>query len=166
MARALIVGCGCRGRELGRRLASSGWQVRGTTRDAARTDEIREAGLEPVVADPDRAASVLDRVAEVTLVFWLLGSALGEPEVVAAIHGPRLERVLEKLVDTPVRGFVYERAGRVQAHHLERGAEIVREAAGRWRIPVEIVDADPADWRLWTDAMLAAAARLTRGARG
>ena len=75
-----------------------------------------------------------------TLVFWLLGSALGEPEVIAAVHGPRLERLMEKLVDTPVRGFVYEAAGRVQRRHLERGAAIVREAAERWRIPVEVVD--------------------------
>ena len=68
---------------------------------------------------------------------------------------------MEKLVDTPVRGFVYEAAGRVQRHHLERGAEIVREAAGRWRIPVEMVSEDPGDWETWTEAMLAAAGRLT-----
>ena len=49
-------------------------------------------------------------------------------------------------------------------HHLERGAEIVREAAERWRIPVEIVAEDPGDWEAWTEAMLAAAERLT-GAR-
>ena len=34
MARALIVGCGCRGRELGRELLAEGWQVRGTSRRA------------------------------------------------------------------------------------------------------------------------------------
>jgi hypothetical protein len=71
---------------------------------------------------------------------------------------------MEKLVDTPVRGFVYEGAGRVRRHQLERGAAIVREAAGRWRIPVEVVTEDPGDWERWTEAMLAAAERLT-GAR-
>jgi hypothetical protein len=101
----------------------------------------------------------------VALVFWLLGSALGEPEVIAAIHGPRLERLMEKLVDTPVRGFVYEGAGRVQRSHLEGGAEIVREAAQRWRIPVEVVTEDPGDWEAWTEAMLAAAERLIGAAR-
>jgi hypothetical protein len=110
-----------------------------------------------VVADPDRVASILDHVGDVTLVFWLLGSALGEPEAIAAIHGPRLERMMEKLVDTPVRGFVYEGAGRVECRHLQRGAEIVREAANRWRIPVEVVTEDPGDWEAWTEAMLAAA---------
>ena len=121
--------------------------------------------MEAVVADPDRVGSILDQVGDVALVFWLLGSALGEPEAIAAIHGPRLERLMEKLVDTPVRGFVYEGAGRVPRRHLEGGAEIVREAAERWRIPVEVVDEDPGDWEAWTEAMLAAAERLTGAAR-
>jgi uncharacterized protein YbjT (DUF2867 family) len=166
VARALIVACGCRGRELGKRLAEAGWHVRGTTRDPARLVEIEAAGIEAAVADPDQAASILDHVGDVTLVYWLLGSALGEPEVIAAIHGPRLERVLEELVDTPVRGFVYERAGRVQRHHLERGAAAVAEAGRRWRIPVELVDADPMEAVAWPDAMLAAARRLTKTEAG
>ncbi len=166
MARALIVGCGCRGKALGRRLAGAGWQVRGTTRDPGNFEDIVQAGLEPALADPDRAASVLDHVGDVTIVFWLLGSARGEPEVLAAIHGPRLERLLEKLVDTPVRAFVYEAAGRVQPRHLEHGAAVVRAAAERWRIPVELVREDPGDREAWTEAMLAAAERLTAAARG
>ena len=137
--------------------------MRGTTRDPDKARDIAEAGLEPAVADPDRAASILDHVGDVTVVFWLLGSAVGEPEVLAAIHGPRLERVLEKLVDTPVRGFVYEAAGSVQRRHLEEGAGVVRQAAERWRIPVELAEEDPDDWEAWTDAMLAAAERLTAG---
>ena len=32
VARALIVGCGCRGRMLGQRLVEDGWAVRGTSR--------------------------------------------------------------------------------------------------------------------------------------
>jgi hypothetical protein len=122
------------------------------------------AGLEAVVADPDRPASILDHVGDVTLVFWLLGAALGEPEAIAAIHGPRLERVLQMLVDTPVRGFVYEAAGRAQPRHLELGAEIVREAAKRWRIPVEVVNEGPGDWEAWTETMLRATEHLTRSA--
>jgi hypothetical protein len=113
-----------------------------------------------VVANPDRVASILDHVGDVTLVFWLLGSALGEPEAIAAIHGPRLERLMEKLVDSPVRGFVYEATGRVQRQYLERGAVIVREAAERWRIPVEVVTEDASDWEAWTKAMLVATERL------
>jgi hypothetical protein len=82
---------------------------------------------------------------------------------VDAIHGPRLERVLEKLVDTPVRGFVYEAAGTVPAEQRNRGSEIAWAAGERWRIPVAVVDQDPSDWEAWTEAMLAAAERLVGG---
>jgi uncharacterized protein YbjT (DUF2867 family) len=164
MARALIVGCGSRGRMLGRRLVDAGWLVRGTTRDPGNSEEILGAGLEPVVADPDRVGTLLDHVADVTLVFWLLGSAAGEPDAAAAIHGPRLERMLEELVDTPVRGFVYESSGDVPRAILEHGVEIVEAAALRWRIPVEVVGADLGDWEAWTPEMLAASERLTGAA--
>jgi hypothetical protein len=116
-----------------------------------------------VNADPDRAASILDHVGDVTLVYWLLGSARGEPAELQAIHGPRLERLLESLVDTPVRGFVYEAAGTAAAEHLERGRAATSAAAERWRIPVRIVTADPGDVREWLAAMSGAADWLLRG---
>lgn len=165
MARALIVGCGCRGRALGRRLADAGWRVRGTTRDPQNAEEILAAGLEAVVADPDRVGTLLDHVGDVTLVFWLLGSAVGDPDALAAIHGPRLERMLEEIVDTPVRGVVYEAAGRVARDQLEGGAAIVAAASERWRIPTAAVDADPGDWEVWLEAMLDAAEGLTGAGR-
>ena len=160
MARALIVACGCRGRLLGERLLAEGWEVRGTTRREVGLEAIEAAGIEPALADPDRPGTVLDLVGDVTVVHWLLGSAQAEPEVIAAIHGPRLERTMEKLVDTPVRGFVYEAAGRVQRHHLELGEGIVRAAAETWRVPVEVVDADPGDPREWAGEMVVATLRL------
>jgi len=163
VARAYIVGCGCRGSTLGRRLHQAGWQVRGTTRDPLNSDQILEAGLEAVVADPDRVGTVLDHVGDVTILFWLLGSATGGPELVAALHGPRLERLLEELVDTPVRGVVYEAAGTVPDEELEGGAAIVGAASERWRIPSEIVKADPDDWEGWVEEMLAATERLIGG---
>jgi hypothetical protein len=135
--------------------------VRGTTRDPQNADEILAAGLEAVRADPDRVGTVLEHVGDVTLLFWLLGSAAGQPDVVAALHGPRLERMLEEVVDTPVRGVVYESSGSVPLHLLDGGAGIVTAASDRWRIPVEIVDADSADWEAWLEAMLAAVERLT-----
>jgi hypothetical protein len=117
-------------------------------------------GIEPAVADPDRPGTLLDLVGDVAVVHWLLGSAQAEPEVIGAIHGPRLETLLHKLVDTPVRGFVYEAAGDVPGAHLQRGADAVRRAAETWRIPVEIVEADPADHLAWLDAMAGATARV------
>jgi nucleoside-diphosphate-sugar epimerase len=166
VARALIVGCGCRGQALGTRLLDAGWPVRGTTRDPGKAEEMVGAGIDAVVADPDRIGSILDHVGDVTLVFWILGSARGSDEALVALHGPRLQRLLEELVDTPVRGVVYEAAGSVRPPLLEQGAAIVGEASRRWRIPVEIVDADSGEWAAWVDAMLAAAERLTGTTRG
>ena len=163
MARALIVGCGCRGRELGRELLAGGWAVRGTTRREDEARAISESGIEAVVADPDHVWTVLEQVADVALIFWLLGSARGDPAQLAAIHGARLERILEQIVDTPVRGFVYESGGTVEPAVRRRGAELVVAAGGRWRIPFELVDADPVDVVAWRAEMLAAAARLTAG---
>ena len=160
MARALIVGCGCRGRALGGRLAAEGWSLRGTTRDPGHVADIEAAGIEPALADPDRPGTLLDLVGDVTVVHWLLGTARAEPEVIVAIHGARLQALLERLVDTPVRGFVYEAAGDVQRQQLERGAGLVRAAAETWRIPVEVVDADPTDFDPWLEAMTAATQRL------
>jgi uncharacterized protein YbjT (DUF2867 family) len=164
LARALIVGCGCRGRELGQRLLDAGWAVRGSSRREDGLAAIAAAGIEPALADPDRVGTVLEWVGDVAIVYVLLGSAAGDAEAVAAIHGPRLERLLEKLVDTPVRGVVYEAAGRVDPDLLEAGAEIVRTASRTWRIPVEIVAATPNDPADWSQEMADVALRLLSSA--
>lgn len=132
MARALIVGCGCRGRELGEGLLAEGWAVRGTSRRTEGLAAIEAGGIEPAPADPDRPGTILELVNDVAVLVLLLGNARGTEEELAAIHGPRLERLMEHLVDTPVRGVVYEgTAG---------GSEIVSAAERTWRIPVEIVE--------------------------
>jgi len=161
VARALIVGCGCRGRALGAGLAEQGWLVRGTSRFDTALAQIDATGIEAVQGDPARVGDVLDHVADVTLVFWLLGTATGEEAEVAALHDQLLQRLLEEFIDTPVRGVVYEAAGSVAPELLRRGAEIVEAARSTWRIPAEVVRADPADIAVWTSAMLAATARLT-----
>ncbi|HET8954347.1 MAG TPA: hypothetical protein VFN18_01670 [Solirubrobacterales bacterium] len=132
MARALIVGCGCRGRELGAQLLAEGWAVRGTSRREEGLAPIEAAGIEAALADPDRPGTILDLVNDVAVLVLLLGGAEGSVEELEAIHGPRLERLMEHLVETPVRGVVYEgTAG---------GDEIVSAASRTWRIPVRIVD--------------------------
>ena len=117
MARVLIVRCGCRGQALARELVAAGHAVRGTTRDPARTEAIAAAGAEPYVGDPDRIGTLMDALRGVTVVCWLLGAV---PD--ADLHGGRLRMLFEKLVDTPVRGVVYERA-------LAEGERIARDAA-------------------------------------
>jgi uncharacterized protein YbjT (DUF2867 family) len=152
VARALIVGCGCRGRELGEQLLAEGWSVRGTSRSEEGLAAIEAAGIEAALADPENPSTVLDLVGDVAAVYWLLGSAEGSAENLAAIHGSRLERLLERLVETPVRHFVYEASGSVDAEILKRGSEIVRAAGERWRIPVTIagpqIDIAKLGWEL------------------
>ncbi len=162
MARALIVGCGCRGRDLGSQLAALGWQVRGTSRERTGLAAIEAAGLEPAEANPDRPGTVLDLCADVAVVVWLLGSATGEADAIAAIHGPRLERLLEKLVDSPVRGFAYEAAGSVDERLLAEGREIVERAGETWRIPVALL-AGGRDQPGWAGRSAEAVAGLLAG---
>jgi uncharacterized protein YbjT (DUF2867 family) len=139
VARALIVGCGCRGCELGSELAGLGWEVRGTSRSREGLVAIESAGISAAEADPDRPGTVLDLCGDVAVVIWLLGSAGGDADEVAAIHGPRLERLLEKLVDSPVRGFAYEAVGSADAGVLAAGREIVERAGETWRIPITML---------------------------
>jgi uncharacterized protein YbjT (DUF2867 family) len=147
VARILIVGCGCRGRALAAALPDHA--VRGTTRSPERVAELEKAGIESVVADPDRLATLVPAVAGVTVVCWLMGSAVDSPEV----NGPRLASFAEHLVDTPVRGVVYEAAGPADPSILAAGAQIVRDASLTWHIPVQVVTADPAAHEEWLGAM-------------
>jgi uncharacterized protein YbjT (DUF2867 family) len=127
VARVLIVGCGCRGRSLARALVAEGHAVRGTTREPQRAAAIAEAGAEPYVGDPDRIATLMGALTGVTVICWLLGD-VPAPE----LHDGRLRMLFEKLVDTPVRGVVYERGSPV-------GEAIARDAAERWQMPVEVI---------------------------
>ena len=156
MARVLIVGCGCRGRKLAGRLVRGGHAVRGTTRDPAQRAAIEAAGAKAVVADPGKLATLLPQVVGVGAICWLLGTATGAPE----LHGDRLRSFMERLVDTPVRGVVYEAAGSAGADQFAGGTAIVREASAAWRIPVEIVEADPASHAGWITAMIEAIEHL------
>jgi uncharacterized protein YbjT (DUF2867 family) len=139
LARALIVGCGCRGRELAEELGARGWQVRGTSREPAGLVAIEGAGVDAALADPERPGTLLELCGDLGVVVWLLGSAAGDPAGLEAIHGPRLERLLEKLVDTPVRGFAYEATGSAGRAALDVGREIVERAGERWHIPVALI---------------------------
>jgi uncharacterized protein YbjT (DUF2867 family) len=123
--------------------------VRATTRDPERADAIAAAGAEPYVGDPDRIATLMGALTGVTVVCWLLGTATGDPEQVFALHDTRLRMLWEKLVDTPVRGVVYEAAGTVDPAALVRGEAVARVAHETWRIPLAYVRADPADAGAW-----------------
>jgi hypothetical protein len=154
VARVLIVGCGCRGQALGRELSAE-HAVRGTRRSSGRLAELETAGIEGVVADPDRLATIVPVLSGVSVLCWLMGTAEDSPEV----HGARLQTLLEHLVDTPVRGLVYEAGGTVEPSLFEQGAQIVRDASRIWRIRGEVVTADPAAYQEWLGAMKEAVER-------
>jgi NADP-dependent 3-hydroxy acid dehydrogenase YdfG len=154
MARVLIVGCGCRGQALARALVADGHAVRGTTRDPARLEEIEAAGAEAVIADPDRLATLMGAIASVSVVCWLMGTAAADE-----LHGARLESMLEHIVDTPVRGLVYE-TGAVER---PAGVAAAHRAAATYNMPVEVLDADPAHHDAWLTAAVAAVARVLQG---
>ena len=132
---------------------NAGQPVRGTTRDPARAGELEAAGIEPAVGDPYRLATLMPHVANTSAMVWLMGSAVGRD--VEALHRTRLQTVVERLVDTPVRGMVYEAAGSLPPELMREGAAAVRKAAATWQMPAAIVETDPADHEAWLGAMLA-----------
>ncbi len=160
MARVLIVPCGCRGQALARDLVAAGHTVRGTTRQEAHADAIRDAGAEPFIGDPDRIATLMGALTGVTIVCWLAGTAIGDAEKVAALHDGRLRMLAEKIVDTPVRGLVYEAAGPLDAELYARGRAIAEQAHETWAIPVEVLTVDPSDHDAWLGEAVAAVHRL------
>jgi hypothetical protein len=163
MARILIVGCGCRGRALARALIEDGHAVRGTTRDEGALAEIEAAGAEPVLADPDRIATLFGALDGVTVACVLLGSATGSTDELAALHGTRLEMLLTKMVDTTVRGVLYEGAGSLDAALLEAGAGRVRDACVLSRIPFGVLRADPGSAGAWQRAAASMISLLLEG---
>ena len=131
--------------------------MRGTSRGPEGLEAIEGAGIESALADPDRPGTVLELCGDVAVVVWLLGSAHGAVEAISAIHGPRLERLLEKLVESPVRGFAYECEGTVDRRVLADGRRIAERVGERWRIRIALLSEDRADagWATRTAASVA-----------
>lgn len=129
--------------------------MRGTSRTAERLGAIELAGADGVRADPDVVATLVPAFEHVTVVCILLGSAAGSDEQLRALHGTRLEMLLTKLVDTTVRGVVYEARGTVDEEILVRGAERVRAYAERSLAGYALIERDPAPVEPWLDAAVA-----------
>jgi uncharacterized protein YbjT (DUF2867 family) len=154
VARALVVGGGCRALELAAQLREEGHAVRASTRTEARREQIEAVGAECVIADPDRVGSLRYALDNVTIVLWLLGTASGDN--VADLHGSRLAMMLERTIDTTARGIVYEAAGSVEAEILAGGRALVERVAAYNEIPLRVVEADPADRAGWVRSARAA----------
>ena len=161
-----MVGGGCRGLDLARALVADGHAVRAVTRSPDGRAAIETAGAECFLGDPDVVGTLRYALDNVTILLWLLGTATGPADKVAALHGSRLRMMLEKTTDTTVRGVVYEAAGTVAAPVLAAGVEEVRRARRTNEIPYALVTADPADRAAWLGDARAAIAALLTARRG
>ncbi len=164
MARILIVAGGCRGGRLAAELVGEGHAVRVSTRTEAPRAAIEATGAECWIGTPERLGTLRAALESVTIVCWLLGTAAGGEEEVRALHTSRLEFFLGQVIDTTVRGFVYEAAGSVSGDALAEGERIVRTLGERNVIPVAVLRADPRrDPEVWLEEARAAIGGLLGG---
>jgi uncharacterized protein YbjT (DUF2867 family) len=153
----MIVGGGCRGRQLATQLLSAGHAVRISTRTESGRAAIELAGAECWVGTPDRLATLRGALDAVTILCWMLGSAAGSERELAELHGTRLELFVTQAIDTTVRGFVYEARGTsTPTACLRAGERTVRRLTERNSIPVAFLDADPDDLPAWLSEARAA----------
>lgn len=144
MARILIVGGGCRGRQLAGAMAERGHALRVTTRSEAGRGAIEARGAECWIGTPGRLATLRGALENVTIACWLLASASGEAEEVTALHGSRLEFFLGQAIDTTVRGFIYDASpGGVPAPALEQGEQLVHKLGALNAIPTAVLSSVP-----------------------
>ncbi len=162
MARILIVGGGCRGRELAGRLVQAGNAVRITTRQERGRAAIEAVGAECWIGTPDRLATLRGALENVTILCWLLGTAAGTAEELRALHSTRLEFFLTQAIDTTVRGLVYEGGGE-PAELLREGEQLTRALARRNQIPAVFLAGAPGAAHEWQEEADAAIAALLGG---
>ena len=161
-----MIGGGCRGLELARDLVAEGHAVRAVTRRPEARAAIEASGCECWIGTPDVIGTLRYALDNVTLLLWLLGTASGPAEQVAALHRSRLRMMLDKTADTTVRGVVYEAAGTVDPAILADGVQEVRRARSTNEIPYALVDADPGDRAAWLGAARTAVDALLGARRG
>ncbi len=151
--RALLIGGGRPGLALTRSLVARGDAVRFVTRKPEFAAMIEAAGGEPWIGDPDRIGTLRYALDNVTVLLWLLGPA-ADPD----LHGPRLQMMLDRTIDTTVRGFLYE--------GTDGGAAIVAAMGDYNEIPYRrlTVPREPED--RWGAAVLEAIDGLLSADRG
>lgn len=119
--------------------------------------------MEPVIGDPDRVATIAPSFEHVSVACVLLGSAVGSADALAELHGSRLDMLLLRMLDTTIRGIVYEATGSVEPDLLAAGSERVAAACEESRIPYVLLDADPQDPRSWLPGAVDAVEQVLAG---
>jgi nucleoside-diphosphate-sugar epimerase len=105
--RVLIVGCGYVGRPLGLELVKQGHPVFGIRRSAAGTEELKAAGIQPLVADITQPSDLARLPGPFDWVVNTVSSnkgGVGEYREVF-LHGTR--NLIEWLTTTPLKKYVY-----------------------------------------------------------
>lgn len=117
-------------------------------RTAALSEALEERGyaVRTIEADPVLPGHVVAALDGVTVVCWLM--AAGE-NLHEEINDGQLETALLKVVDTGVRGFVFERPDDTPNAHL-------RYAHETWHIPVAEIAAAPDGGEQWVVDVVAA----------
>jgi uncharacterized protein YbjT (DUF2867 family) len=157
----LILGGGCRGRQLAAEVSGDGHAVRIVTRSDSRRAAIEAVGAECCIGDPNRLGTLRGVLDGVTVACWLLATATGTPEQLHDLHVSRLPAFLGQAIDSTMRGFVYEApAGTLaQALALAEGARLAEDIARRNAIAAVVLTTDPADADSW---LTSARATLSR----
>ncbi len=148
VARLLILGGGCRGRQLAAEVLSEGHAARIVTRSEAHRGAIEATGSECFIGDPNRLGTLRGALEGVAIVCWLLTGVTGPPEELQDLYMSRLPAFLGAAVDSTMRGFLYEAPA--------DGAPHVEEIARRNAIPATALTADPHDVDSWLKATRAA----------
>ena len=137
-------------------MADAGHAVRITTRSEERRSEIEASGAECWLGAPERLGSLRAALDGVTIACWMLARATGSAAEVRSLHGSRLELFLRYVIDTTVRGFVYDASpGALSEQLLEEGAAVTRSLTRQHSIPAWVLvhgDEAPGDDAGWVRA--------------
>jgi len=121
-------------------MADAGNAVRITTRSEERRSEVEASGAECWLGTPARLGSLRAALDGVTVACWMLVRATGPAAEVRSLHGSRLELFLRYVIDTTVRGFVYDASpGTLCEQLLEEGAAVTRSLTRQHSIPARVL---------------------------
>ena len=119
-------------------------------RDSRRSPPTESSRPRPI---PTRSARSPELLGDVTVVAWLFSGAATDPGRLESLNGERLGSLLAALVDTPVRGFIYEALPAGAGAAADPGRALVEDAESRWRIPTRIVAAERSQPDAWGAAV-------------
>ncbi len=105
--RVLIVGCGYVGLPLGAALAKEGHEVTGIRRTHSAQNELRAAGVEPLIADITEAEALAKLPVGYDWVVNCVSSSHGGADDYRRVYLHGMRNLVEWLAAAPIRKFVY-----------------------------------------------------------